>query len=155
MEGFEAQVMEGARDTLNRRPFCCVEIHVGGLLERQGGTAEMVLSHFRDGYELFLNEAPDNSPARACAVRPVAPACRAVQRRRRPGLLGDAEQPALVGAPRRRCRTMAGPVLRGRARLIPAQRCSSAPWLRTPRTSVHRLDHSHDLEAEPSSRAGR
>jgi hypothetical protein len=55
VEGFECQVLEGAKETLARYPDCFVEVHVGAGLEKFGGSAEGIISFFpRDDYELLM-----------------------------------------------------------------------------------------------------
>ena len=55
VEGFECEVLRGARETLKARPNCFVEVHVGVGLETEGGSVADVLSHFpSDIYELLM-----------------------------------------------------------------------------------------------------
>ncbi len=54
VEGFECEVLQGARKTLASRPACFVEVHVGAGLEKFGGTVERVLSLFPDRYQYFV-----------------------------------------------------------------------------------------------------
>jgi FkbM family methyltransferase len=49
VEGFETQVLRGARATLESRPDCYVEVHVGVGLEHMGNTVESVLECFPSG----------------------------------------------------------------------------------------------------------
>ena len=60
VEGHEEHVLAGAVETLAARPFCCVEVHVGSLLERQKGTIQGVLDRLGDGYDFFVNESPNS-----------------------------------------------------------------------------------------------
>jgi FkbM family methyltransferase len=46
VDGFECQVLRGARQTLDTFPDCCVEIHIETGLEAEGGSLEEVLSFF-------------------------------------------------------------------------------------------------------------
>ncbi len=55
VEGFECAVLRGARETLQTRPDCFIEVHVGVGLEREGGSVTEVLSHFpSDSYQLLI-----------------------------------------------------------------------------------------------------
>jgi len=55
VEGFEVNVLEGAAQTLEHRPDCFVEVHVGCGLETYGSSAESVVSFFRTrDYSLFI-----------------------------------------------------------------------------------------------------
>jgi FkbM family methyltransferase len=60
VEGFECEVLEGARATLAKKPDCFVEVHTGVGLEKFGGSVERVLSFFPPGYEFFA--APPETP---------------------------------------------------------------------------------------------
>jgi FkbM family methyltransferase len=53
VEGFECHLLEGAQKTLESRPDCFVEVHVGAGLETYGGSVEKVLSLFPAGYKFF------------------------------------------------------------------------------------------------------
>jgi FkbM family methyltransferase len=53
VEGFECELLRGAKKTLARRPDCFVEVHVNGGLEKFGGSVAQVLDFFPDGYEFF------------------------------------------------------------------------------------------------------
>lgn len=56
VEGYEAHVLRGGRRSLERGPDCFVEVHIGCGLEKFGGTVEMLLNCFPEGYEfLFLD----------------------------------------------------------------------------------------------------
>ena len=59
VEGYEQQVLNGARRTLvTKRPDCFVEIHVAAGLESFGGSIAGVLAHFpAEQYELFVRGA--------------------------------------------------------------------------------------------------
>jgi len=54
VEGYELRALQGARQTLSRRPSCFVEVHVGHGLERAGGSAGQVIDLLAS-YELSLN----------------------------------------------------------------------------------------------------
>ena len=59
VEGYEAHVLKGSRRSLGTGPDCFVEVHVGCGLEKFGGTVEMLMSCFPEGYEFqFLD--PDS-----------------------------------------------------------------------------------------------
>jgi FkbM family methyltransferase len=45
VEGFECHALRGARQTLQRRPDCFVEVHAGCGLELAGGTIEELFTH--------------------------------------------------------------------------------------------------------------
>jgi len=53
VEGFECELLRGARKTLAGRPDCFVEVHVNAGLEKFGGSIATVLSLFPPGYEFF------------------------------------------------------------------------------------------------------
>lgn len=54
VEGFECEVLKGARETLRDRPDVFVEVHSGCGLERLGGSHEEILNTFpADHYQLF------------------------------------------------------------------------------------------------------
>lgn len=56
VEGYEREVLDGARDTLASHPDCFIEVHVGKI-EKYGATAETILSYFpRELYRLFMRE---------------------------------------------------------------------------------------------------
>ena len=56
VEGFECQVLRGARDSLAQQPDCFVEVHAGVGLERLGGTADDVLGFFPpEAYDRFIS----------------------------------------------------------------------------------------------------
>jgi FkbM family methyltransferase len=59
VEGFECQVLNGARATMEARPNVALEIHTGPLLDAQGGSTVEALDWFRDGYELLWNPEPN------------------------------------------------------------------------------------------------
>jgi FkbM family methyltransferase len=55
VEGYELNVLRGARNTLIQRPDCFIEVHVGCGLERFQGSAQEVLSFFPgDSYDLYV-----------------------------------------------------------------------------------------------------
>ncbi|MGL4551462.1 MAG: FkbM family methyltransferase [Gemmataceae bacterium] len=61
VEGYECHALRGAARTLEGRPDCFVEVHVGEGLERFGGTAADVLGFFpEEHYERFV-ASPDGS----------------------------------------------------------------------------------------------
>jgi len=53
VEGFECELLRGARHTLARRPDCFVEVHVNAGLEKFGGSVSEVLNSFPSGYTFF------------------------------------------------------------------------------------------------------
>jgi FkbM family methyltransferase len=54
VEGFECEVLKGARETLRERPDVFIEVHSGCGLERLGGSREEILDMFpSDHYMLF------------------------------------------------------------------------------------------------------
>jgi FkbM family methyltransferase len=54
VEGFECEVLKGARETLRERPDVFVEVHSGCGLERFGGSREEIFNTFpADYYQLF------------------------------------------------------------------------------------------------------
>lgn len=60
VEGYEAHVLRGSRRSLEIGPDCFVEVHVGCGLEKFGGTVEMLMSCFPEGYKfLFLDPDTD------------------------------------------------------------------------------------------------
>lgn len=81
VEGFEQRVLEGAAATFAAvRPDWFVEVHAGGPLEGQGGSAAGVLSHFTDrGYRVLVGNSdegghyePLQGPAPDCRFHLVA-----------------------------------------------------------------------------------
>jgi len=73
VEGFEEQVLSGARETLRPRPDCFVEVHVGAGLEKFGASAQSVLAFFPPevydryiaggGWRGFIPLPPEGVPA--------------------------------------------------------------------------------------------
>jgi FkbM family methyltransferase len=63
VEGFECELLRGARKTLDAKPDCFVEVHVRAGLEKFGGSVSQVISLFPEGYEFFA-AAPDSPFAR-------------------------------------------------------------------------------------------
>jgi len=61
VEGFECEVLKGARRTLEAyTPDCFVEVHLQMGLERYGGSVGMVLSYFPSGvYDLYYCNGED------------------------------------------------------------------------------------------------
>lgn len=56
VEGYECQVLSGARKTLGNYPDCFIEVHGGCGLENYGGSVDRVLSYFpKDRYQLFMS----------------------------------------------------------------------------------------------------
>lgn len=64
VEGFECELLRGARRTLASRPDCFVEVHVNAGLEKFNGSIDQVINAFPDGYQFFA-AAPD------CAFAPL------------------------------------------------------------------------------------
>ncbi len=63
VEGYEVNVLKGAKQTLKYYPNCCVEVHTNCGLEEYGGSIEKVLSYFpTNKYKLFI--APATSRCR-------------------------------------------------------------------------------------------
>ncbi|MGD0296800.1 MAG: FkbM family methyltransferase [Bryobacteraceae bacterium] len=60
VEGFECEVLKGARATLERNPDCFIEVHVGVGLEKFGGSVSTLMRFFPPGYQFFA-APPDNS----------------------------------------------------------------------------------------------
>jgi FkbM family methyltransferase len=58
VEGFECELLRGARNTLATRPDCFVEVHVNAGLEKFGGSVSEVFRLFPPGYQFFA-AAPD------------------------------------------------------------------------------------------------
>jgi hypothetical protein len=58
VEGFEVHALKGATHTLQGRPDCFIEVHVGCGLEKFGGSVQSLLSLLPD-YELLIS-VPDN-----------------------------------------------------------------------------------------------
>jgi FkbM family methyltransferase len=57
VEGFECEVLKGARETLRDRPDVFIEVHSGCGLERFGGSREEIMNTFRDDqYTVFAAE---------------------------------------------------------------------------------------------------
>jgi FkbM family methyltransferase len=54
VEGYECEVLRGARETLRAGVDCFVEAHVAAGLEDYGGTAEELLGLFPSGYEFLV-----------------------------------------------------------------------------------------------------
>ena len=51
VEGYEAHVLRGSRESLANGPDCFVEVHVGCGLEKFGGSLELLMSCFPAGYD--------------------------------------------------------------------------------------------------------
>jgi FkbM family methyltransferase len=60
VEGFECELLRGAKNTLARGPDCFVEVHVNAGLEKFGGSVSQVLSLFPPGYAFFAS-VPEGS----------------------------------------------------------------------------------------------
>lgn len=62
VEGMEVSALEGARQTLARKPDVFVEVHTKHGLEATGGTVEQVLAHFPDSeFEKFVYSERSNT----------------------------------------------------------------------------------------------
>jgi FkbM family methyltransferase len=62
VEGFECEVLKGARETLRERPDVFIEVHAGCGLERFGGSREEILKAFTgDHYTVFSAVADTGS----------------------------------------------------------------------------------------------
>ena len=60
VEGYEAKVLAGAKQTLQMQPDCFVEIHAGGGLEETGSSVGEVLSFFEsDRYDTYVRREDD------------------------------------------------------------------------------------------------
>lgn len=72
VEGFELEVLRGARQTLAaRKPVLTVEVHVGGKIEQAGGTAEELLRELRS-WDYTLLALGQEAAHRGEPYRPVA-----------------------------------------------------------------------------------
>ena len=74
VEGYECQVLRGAKETLKSFPDCFVEVHVGVGLEKSGGSAEMVAAFFSpEHYDVYIgSDTKDFLPMTADAALPTA-----------------------------------------------------------------------------------
>jgi len=61
VEGFECHALRGAKETLESRPDCFVEVHVNHGLEKFGGSVDSVLQFFpRDEYQFQIAQENHN-----------------------------------------------------------------------------------------------
>lgn len=66
VEGYEQNVLEGAKKTLSHNPDCYIEIHVNVGLEMLGGSIGGIVSYFpRSKYSLFIAKPVDD-----CVFKP-------------------------------------------------------------------------------------
>lgn len=66
VEGYEQNVLKGAKRTLSHTPDCYIEVHVNKGLEVFGGSAEGVIAYFpKSKYKLFMAKPVDN-----CVFKP-------------------------------------------------------------------------------------
>jgi FkbM family methyltransferase len=73
VEGFECEVLKGARETLRDRPDVFIEVHSGCGLERFGGSGEEIFNTFpADHYQLFsaAEDSPKFLPVKAANTLP-------------------------------------------------------------------------------------
>jgi len=73
VEGFECEVLKGARETLQERPDVFIEVHSGCGLERLGGSYEEILKTFpTDNYQLFsaAADSPEFMPLKDASTFP-------------------------------------------------------------------------------------
>ena len=73
VEGFECEVLKGARETLRERPDVFIEVHSGCGLERFGGSREEILNTFpSDHYTLFAadGDSPGFLPVKDASMLP-------------------------------------------------------------------------------------
>ncbi len=61
VEGFECEVLKGARETLRERPDVFIEVHTGCGLERFGGSREEILNTFSGDHYMLFAADPDTS----------------------------------------------------------------------------------------------
>jgi hypothetical protein len=54
--------LRGAKKTLERRPDCFIEMHVGIGLETFGGSVQQVLDLLRPTHDLFMSSDAEPSP---------------------------------------------------------------------------------------------
>jgi len=54
VEGYECQVLEGARQTFLTKPDWFIEVHQGCGLENHGGSVDRVLTYFASGYQCYI-----------------------------------------------------------------------------------------------------
>jgi FkbM family methyltransferase len=73
VEGFEYEVLKGARETLRERPDVFIEVHSGCGLERFGGSPEEIFNVFpADHYQLFsaAADSPEFIPVKNASTLP-------------------------------------------------------------------------------------
>jgi FkbM family methyltransferase len=70
VEGFECELLRGAKKTFANRPDCFIEVHVHAGLEKFGGSVEQVFSLIPAGYEFFA-AIPDGPFAPLAAAKNV------------------------------------------------------------------------------------
>jgi FkbM family methyltransferase len=70
VEGHECHALRGAAATLQHRPDCCVEVHVGCGLELAGGSVDELFVHLPPvDYELFAWTDREQTPVPVAAAR--------------------------------------------------------------------------------------
>jgi FkbM family methyltransferase len=62
VEGYELHALRGAQKTLEARPDCFIEMHVGIGLETHGGSVQAVVASLGDQYDLFMSNDAEPLP---------------------------------------------------------------------------------------------